>query len=453
MNEIRVLVVDDEQDLMELLVRRLNRKGIKAKGVASAEEALEQLKDETFDVGVFDIRMEGMDGLSLLERIKNEGLLLEVIMLTGHGTIETAIDAMKKGAYDYLTKPYNLAEVEVSIKKAYEKKQLKEENENIRRLFHAKEQSFHIIGDSPLMQQAKELTAKVANSDVSILVEGESGTGKELFAKALHYWSSRQDEPFIAINSGALPDQLLESELFGHAKGAFTGAQKEKKGLVEVAHNGTLFLDEIGEMPLDTQVKLLRFLETGEFRRVGEVKERKVNVRVVTATNRDMEEEVKKANFREDLFYRLQVLKITVPPLRERTEDIPSLVQFFLESKKTGGQTFELSEDALKHLQQYQFPGNVRELFHILERGCLLSQGTKIKLGDLLLPGHVKSQVSGNYAFSNDKLTRTLEEVEKEHIDAVLTFTDWNKSEAAKVLGISVRNIYRKIEQYQISPK
>lgn len=451
----KILIVDDEIDLLELLVNRLNRKGYLAKGASSAEEALDTLQKESFDVGIFDIRMEGMDGLELLEKVKSSELDLEVIMLTGHGTIETAIDAMKKGAFDYLTKPYNLAELEVTVEKAIDKKLLKEENENIRRLYHSKENAFEIIGDSDAMMRVKMLTERVANSDASILIEGESGTGKELFARALHYWSKRKNEPFVAINSGALSEQLLESELFGHAKGAFTGAHKEKKGLVEVAHKGTLFLDEIGEMPLNTQVKFLRFLETGEFRRVGEVEERKVTVRVVAATNRNMEEEVLEGRFREDLFYRLQVVKITVPPLRERKEDIPILVQYFMEGKKDRAK-LKLTDEAMTALQNYSFPGNVRELFHILERGCLLCDGKTIRVNDLMLPGSVPfTSCEGSQDQESDltQIEKSLEEVEKEHILRILEHTDWNKTEAAKLLGISVRNIYRKIEQYQLSQR
>ncbi|SES02337.1 sigma-54-dependent transcriptional regulator [Salipaludibacillus aurantiacus] len=444
----RVIIVDDEEDLRGLLVKRLKRRGYEAAGFPSAETALDNLKKESYDLGIFDIRMDGMDGLTLLEKVKeSESKAMEVIVLTGHGTIETAIEAMKKGAYDYLTKPYNLAELEVVLGKALEKKQLKEDHHSMKEWMHFRENTFDIIGDSEKIRQVKGLTAKVANADASILIEGESGTGKELFAKALHYWSERRDEPFITVNSGAIPEQLLESELFGHAKGAFTGAQKEKKGLVEVADKGTLFLDEIGEMPLDTQVKLLRFLETGEFRRVGEVRERRVNVRVVTATNRNMEEEVAKGNFREDLFYRLQVLKIVVPPLKERKDDIPELVQFYLGSKKEWKEK-SLSDEALTSLMRYDYPGNVRELFHIIERGCLLCSGNTITSGDLLLPGgeDCASQTSA----PSGQVERSLEEVEREHIAAVLDYTNWNKSDAAHILGISVRNIYRKIDQYEL---
>lgn len=442
MNEIKVLAVDDEPDLLDLLVKRLNRKGFKAIGVSSAEEAIPLLKRDVFDVAIYDIRMEEMDGLELLTETKQIQPEIEVIMLTGHGTIDTAIDAMKRGAYDYLTKPYQLKELEAIILKAAEKKTLIEQNQGMKQLIQQQDHQFTIVGESEQLKRVIELTRRVADSDIPIAIEGESGTGKELFAKALHYWSERREQPFVAINSGAIPEQLLESELFGHVKGAFTGAQQEKKGLVEVAQDGTLFLDELGEMPLSVQVKLLRFLETGEFRRVGDVRVRKVKVRVVTATNRNMEEEVKNERFREDLYYRLHVVKLEVPPLRKRLEDIPLLVNYYSKQKKQWHGK-RLSEQALYALMNYDFPGNVRELVHILERGFLLSKGSVVEVEDLLLPN-----VMVNHE-QPEELT-TLEDVERAHILSVLNSVDWNKTDAANVLGISVRNIYRKIEQYEL---
>lgn len=443
MSKIKVLVVDDEVDLLQLLVQRLIRKGFEASGVASAAEALVLLQEELFDVGIFDIRMEAMDGLELLAEAKKLQPDIEVIMLTGHGTIDTAVEAMKLGAYDYLTKPYKLSEFEKILVKAVEKKGLKEENEKMKRLISKDNQGVKIIGESPQIKAVIELTNQVANSDIPILIQGETGTGKELFAKALHEWSERKTAPFVAINSGALPEQLLESELFGHVKGAFTGAQQEKKGLVEVANGGTLFLDELGDMPHSLQIKLLRFLELGEFRRVGDVKLRKVTVRVVAATNRDMEEEVKEERFREDLYYRLHVVKLVVPPLRDRKEDLSPLINHFLKQKKQW-QEKELSKDAFVCLEKYDFPGNVRELFHILERGFLLSKGNEVRPVDLMLPTSIVEQTS-------EVAPKTLAEIEKQHIKATLEKTGWNKTAAAELLGVSVRNIYRKIEQYQLA--
>lgn len=432
-----VLVVEDERELLWMIVDRLKRKGYSAQGVSSGEEALELLKKHDYDIGIFDIRLPGISGLELLEKAKNYYSEMEVIILTGHGTIDSAIEAMKLGAYDYLTKPCRLAKLELVVDKALERKRLREENKNIKQLMATKEADFHIVGESPQMKKVISMVKNVADSHVPVLILGETGTGKELFAKALHYWSCRAGESFVAINSGALPEQLLESELFGHVKGAFTGAIQSKKGLVEVADGGTLFLDEIGEMPLNLQVKLLRFLETGEFRPVGDVSLRQVKVRVVAATNRNLMEEVKNGRFREDLYYRLNVLSIKIPSLRERISDLPHLVDFYFKSNHIKNK--KLSSEAMEALKRYSFPGNVRELFHILERGNLLAKGPVIEPRDLMLPTE-----KDETAFS----PASLAEVEKKHIAQVLNYTNGNKTQAAKILKISVRNLYRKIQEY-----
>ena len=439
----RLLVVDDEEDLLELLVHRLQRKGYNVDYSLTAEDALPLLKKHYYDVAIYDIRLPKMDGITLLKETKSIQPDVQVVILTGHGTIETAIEAMKVGAFDYLAKPYNLSELELTITKALENKTLIEKNESMRKILK-QQNGFEIIGQNPRFQEILHLTKRVADSDVPVLIEGESGTGKELFAKALHYWSSRAEEPFVAINSGALPEQLLESELFGHVKGAFTGAAQEKKGLVEAANGGTLFLDELGEMPLVVQVKLLRFLETGEFRRVGDVRERRVAVRIVAATNRDLEKEVAAGHFRQDLYYRLNVVKLTIPPLRERKDDLPLLIDFFIK-KSMPDTDITISAGAMDELQAYGFPGNVRELHHIVERGLLLSKGKTIEADDLLLPSHSRKlqPVIESELFS-------LEELEKTHIQKVLNEVKWNKTRAAEILGISVRNLYRKINQYEI---
>jgi two-component system NtrC family response regulator/two-component system response regulator AtoC len=442
MGAARLMIVDDEKDLLELLVNRLKRKGYEVDFAENAEDAISLLQNQFYDIAIYDIRLPKMDGITLLKETKKIQPEIQVLMLTGHGTIETAIEAMKLGAFDYLAKPYNLTELEIAITKAVENKTLIEKNDSMRKIIK-QHNSFQIIGKNPHFKALLELTERVANSDVPVLIEGESGTGKELFAKALHYWSNRAEEPFVAINSGALPEQLLESELFGHVKGAFTGANQDKKGLVEAANGGTLFLDELGEMPLVLQVKLLRFLETGEFRRVGDVRERKVHVRTVGATNRQLEKEVANGNFREDLYYRLNVVRLIIPPLRERKEDLTLLIHHFVKNGKT------LSPEAMATLQKYHFPGNVRELHHLLERGVLLSKGDTIEADDLLLANVQKVNL-------NDVSTYqlcTLEQLEKEHIEKVLSEVEWNKTKAANVLGVSVRNLYRKIEQYQLKEK
>ncbi|WHX41519.1 sigma-54 dependent transcriptional regulator [Mesobacillus sp. AQ2] len=444
MSATRLLVVDDEQDLLELLVRRLRRKGFDVNSAGTAEDALELVKKNEYDIGVYDIRLPGMDGIELLKETKKIQPDIEVLILTGHGTIDTAIEAMKMGAFDYITKPYNLSELELTIGKAAENKALKEKNDSMKKII-AQHNEFRIIGDSANFKEVIEMTRRIADSDVPVLIEGESGTGKELFAKALHYWSCRADEPFVPVNSGALPEHLLESELFGHARGAFTGASQDKKGLVEAAKGGTLFLDELGEMPLALQVKLLRFLETGEFRRVGDVRERHVTVRVVAATNRDMEKEVAEGRFREDLYYRLNVVKLAIPPLRERKGDLPALIEHFI--ARTKDPSKQLSAGAFAAMEQYDFPGNVRELSHLIERGVLLSKGSLIETDDLLLP---KQAAVGAAPAGGESRLCSLEEVEKIHIDNALKQMNWNKTKAADVLGISVRNLYRKIDQYDL---
>lgn len=446
-NPIRILVVDDEEDLLRLLVQRLKRKGYLVEGVTSAEGAVTTLREMLYDIGIFDIKMQGMDGIELLKEAKQLIPDIEVIMLTGHGTIETAIDAMRAGAYDYLTKPYNLQELDIVIQKAAEKKELFEENKRLKEVLQVEGAQFEIIGEDPGLKKLLNMTKKVAGSQVPVLIEGESGTGKELIAKAVHSWSSRSGQPFIAVNSGALMENLLESELFGHAKGAFTGAVQEKKGIVEMAHKGTLFLDEIGEMPLSLQVKLLRFIETGEFRRVGENQLRKVDVRLVAATNRNLEEEIEKGNFREDLYFRLNVMKLTIPPLRERKKDIPILAAYFLKTYEQSYGKKRFSAETVNILSGYSFPGNIRELAHLVERGILLSAGEEIQPADIFPNGYKQENIQES---KEEEQMISLEELEKKHIIRVLEQSDWNKTKTAHILGISLRNLYRKIESYGI---
>ncbi|MEW6660783.1 MAG: sigma-54 dependent transcriptional regulator [Bacillota bacterium] len=431
-----LLIVDDEAEFRDLLVRRFQRKGHQVVGTASAEGALAVLDERCFDVGIFDIKMPGVDGLQLLELARKAQPDMEVLMLTGYGTIQTAIQAMKLGAYDYLTKPCNLEELEILVAKAAEKKQLVETKTVLHEAFRRNATQSRIVGESPKMGCVLEIARKVAPSGSPVLIEGESGTGKELIARALHDWSPRVQQPFVVVNAGALSGHLLESELFGHEKGAFTGAVAQKKGLVEMAHRGTLFLDEIGEMDPGLQVKLLRFLETGEFRRVGDNRLRQVEVRIVAATNRKLEAEVKEGRFREDLYYRLNVIRILVPPLRERKEDIPLLAQYFL-AGSAAGRGKRLSPDAMGALEAYDFPGNVRELANLVERGCLLASGDLITAADLFGSSPGKNTPAD-----------TLKDVEREHILRVMGEVGGNKTRAAAILGISVRNLYRKLEEY-----
>lgn len=441
MDSYKLIVVDDEVKFVEVLADRLKRKGVNVKAFTSSLDALDALKEEEFDAALFDIMMDNLNGLQLLEKCKDIQPNLEVVMLTGHGTIETAIEAMKKGAYDYLTKPVNPTKLEMVLQRAAERKWLKDQNlnlsENIKRINKFSE----IIGESKVMQELKYVISRVGDSSLPALILGESGTGKDLVANALHYYSKRRDQPFIPINSGAIPGELLESELFGHVKGSFTGAHVDKKGLVELANGGTLFLDEIGDMDPLLQVKLLRFLDTGEYRPVGGTIARKTNVRIVTATNKDLEESIRQGNFREDLYYRLGVVTIHVPPLRDREDDILLLAEHFL--RENVGNKKSLSQNTKSFLLTYDFPGNVRELANFIERGVLLSNN------EIIEPNDMFANIITSKSINNTILS--LQDVEKEHINHVLKICSWNKPEAANMLKIGLRTLYRKIEEYDLT--
>lgn len=439
MDIYRILLVDDEVSFIQLLAQRLHRQGHEAEATGSPFEALQLLNQRPFDVALFDIRMPGMDGLELLAKAKELQPTLEVVILTGHGTVESAIEAMKSGAYDYLTKPVQPAKLELVLAKAGEKAKLVQNNHNLSAAQKRHVGNKPLIGESRRMQQLLEMTRRVADSDSPVLIVGESGAGKELVARAQHFWSRRADQPFIPVNVGVLTPQLAESELFGHVKGAFTGAHATKQGLVEMAHRGTLFLDEIGELEPSLQVKLLRFLETGEFRRIGDTEVRKIQVRVVAATNRPLKEMVDNGHFRKDLYYRLNVVAIPVPPLRERRDDIPLLADYFL-NQRSDGAVKKLSPEAMEYLQNYDFPGNVRELSNMIERGVLLARGDSIEISDLFYPGERSPK------------DMRLQTVEQEHINRVLTMVQWNKPQAAEMLGIGLRTLYRKIDEYKLMP-
>lgn len=440
MDSYRLIAVDDEEKFIKVLSDRFTRKGIRVKAFTSSLEALSVLKTEEFDVGLFDIMMDNMDGLELLEKCKEIQPDLEVVMLTGHGTIETAIEAMKKGAYDYLTKPINPVKLELVLERAVERKKIKGENLNLSESIKRFSKLDDIVGESHAIEELKYVIERVGDSSLPALILGESGTGKELVANALHYNSSRSNQPFIPINSGAIPSDLLESELFGHVKGSFTGAHMDKKGLVELANGGTLFLDEIGDMDPMLQVKLLRFLDTGEYRPVGGTVTKNTNVRIVTATNKNLEECIRLGTFREDLYYRLGVVTIHVPPLRDREKDVLLLAEHFL--KKNGASKKTLSDSTKKFLLEYKFPGNVRELANFIERGILLSKG------NLIEPNDIFANLLSNKQLNNRLLS--LQEMEKEHIEHILNICNWNKPEAAEVLNIGLRTLYRKIEEYDI---
>jgi two-component system, NtrC family, response regulator AtoC len=437
-NQKRILIVEDETPLRRLLHKRLSRKGGAVDSFGSAEEALAFLGRAGYDVALIDIRLPGMDGLDLLKLIKKSNGNTEVIIITGHGTIDSAIAAMKLGAYDYLTKPCKLSELEILVQKAYEKKALQDANLNLKEEIRLTRNYDQIITKSRKMMDVLSVVDKVAKANSNILIEGETGTGKELVAHAIHRNSLRHNKSFIVIHCAALPETLQESELFGYEKGAFTGAVKQKKGLVELADGGTLLIDEVGEITPVLQVKLLRFIETGWFRRLGGDREIQISVRVIAATNRDLLKLVKGGAFREDLYYRLKVVNLHLPPLRERKGDIAPLADYFLNK---GGSKKKLTRHALEALTLHDWPGNVRELANVLETASLTCSKTLIDAEDLPIPASPACP---------EKVV-TLAELEKEHIRQALVSSGGNKTKASGILGISLRNLYRKIERYGIA--
>lgn len=450
MRSYALLIADDEESFRLLLQQRLSRKGYLVTSVASGTAALAALAEEEFDAAIFDLKMPGIDGIGALKRAREMQPGLPVLILTGHGSIETAVEAIRVGAYDYLTKPCNLAELEAILQKALERRALELENQSLREVLRRQVAGVEIVGQSRALERLMELTQRVAQGEMPVLIEGESGAGKELVARSVHALSPRAGGPFIPVNAGALPANLLESELFGHARGAYTGAVAAKPGLVELAEGGTLFLDEIGEVPLELQAKLLRFLESREMRRVGETKLRRVDVRVVVATNRHLADEVREGRFREDLYYRLNVVALLVPPLRERREDIPLLVEHFL--AQTGSHK-EMTPEAMAALMQHPFPGNVRELFNLVQRGAILSPDRFIAPEDLgLTPVAEVKPLTVAAPAPQEGPFPTLEEMERGHIEQALWRTGWNRALAAQVLGISVRNLYRKIDTLDLHP-
>lgn len=443
---IKLLIVDDEEAYRNLLGERFDMIGCTVKTAATGEEALEKMKAESFDVAILDIRMPGMDGIELFKKSREYQPLTETVFLTGQATIDAAIEAMKLGAYDFLTKPCQLSELQAVVEKAHEKKLLAEKV-NRQHELQLRAGIVNLVGESPSMQQVKELIGKVAPTDSTVLIEGESGTGKEIVANAIHRNSERSDNTFVIINCGAVPDSLLESELFGHEKGAFTGAIKRKSGLFEIADSGTLFIDEVSEMSPGMQVKLLRVLETGRFRRVGGIKEIEVDVRVVCATNRRLSDEIKAGRFREDLFYRLNVVNISLPPLRDRKEDIPLLVEHFIRSStRPDARKMRVTGEALEAFYSYDWPGNVRELSNLVERAGILAGDSLITLREI--PFLDRDGAGGPH---ESAASLSLNEIEERHIRLVLESSAGNKTKAARTLGISRPKLYRKMEKYGIS--
>ncbi len=455
----RILVADDHAGLRDVLVETLTSCGHEVKGVASGDAARDALETTDFDLLVTDLRMPGLDGLGLLQHLRDRDQQVATIVMTAHGTVETAVKAMHLGALDYVEKPFPLGAMEAKVQKALEKLSLQQENRRLRDAVDA--QFGQLTGASPPMRHVFDLVSRVAETPTPVLILGESGTGKELVAREVHRRSPRRDGPFVAVNCAALAEGVLESELFGHERGAFTGATQMKRGKFELADKGTLFLDEVGEIPPATQVKLLRFLQEKEVERVGGSKVIKVDVRVVCATNRDLKVEIERGRFREDLFYRINVISIVLPPLRERREDIPLLVDALLEGhSQSTGLTGSVTEDALTLLQMYEWPGNVRELENVLERALVLSSPgpdghRRISPDDLpqeIRGGEGDAESQREYHEATGLMAQ-IERIEREIIRKALEEVAWNQTKAAKVLHLKRSSLQYKMKKYGLDKR
>lgn len=441
-NNIDLLIVDDDAEYRATVARRFSRRGYRVQEAPDGETALELAARRQYQVAVVDLVMPGLSGLELLQKLKAGSPDCEVVLLTGQGTIETAVEAMKRGAHDFLTKPFPLAELEMIVQKAYEQRQLRKENRQLKAVLERSQPQSEMIGRSNAMKEVFRLIERAGPTDKAILIQGESGTGKELVARALHQASKRAEKPMVVINCAALPETLLESELFGHEKGAFTGAVCAKPGLFELADGGTLMIDEVGEMPGSLQAKLLRVLEDGSFRRVGSLKECRVDVRLLAATNRDMTTEVKAGRFREDLFYRINVMSLELPPLRERSGDIPLLVRKFL------GDSWDIEPEAMQALESYSWPGNIRQLLNVIERAKILADDDVVRAEDL---PHELRRPSAEAHNLNGNGGDRLDDIERTHVLEVLEREKGNKARTARVLGINRRSLYRLLEKYGIA--
>jgi DNA-binding NtrC family response regulator len=442
---ISILIVDDEEPFRRLLKKELGRKGFATDTAGDGKVALDKVMASPYDVVLLDIDMPGTDGMTVLRKLRNDPASPAVIVLTGKATVDTAVEAMKVGAVDYLTKPYKLDELALVIRRAHEQRKLSLENRLLQRELTRRELPDHIIAESSSFREMIALADKIAPTGSTVLITGESGTGKEIIARYIWEKSDRSKRAFIALNCSTLSGELMESELFGHEKGAFTSAVSVKNGLVETANGGTLFLDEIGEMPVGIQAKLLRFLDSGEFRRVGGNRAMKADVRIIAATNRNLDDAIKKGDFREDLYYRLNVITINIPPLRDRKDDVIPLAEHFMAkySRIISKRVDRLDRDAAKLLVRYNWPGNVRELENVIERAVILCDSGTIMNKDLSIKYPEAPMVSVGPS--------TLKEVEKEHILNVLKQTGGNQTMASKILGVDRKTLYLKLKKYGIS--
>ncbi|MGM0557019.1 MAG: sigma-54-dependent transcriptional regulator [Myxococcota bacterium] len=442
----RILVVDDHVEMVELLAAQLGDEGYGVDVATDGKSALAQARERLPDAVIVDLRMEEVDGLDVLDAIQRIDKAVPVIIMTAFGEVESAVEAIKRGAYHYITKPFQMSEILVYVERALEEHQVRNDNRALRRLALDKSSLEQLVGVSEPMVELRQLVEKVALTDASVLIRGESGTGKELVARAIHFLSARGSKPLVPVNCTVLPEALLESELFGHTGGAFTGAGEARRGLFVEADEGTLLLDEIGDMPANLQAKLLRVLQEGEIRPVGSDKRRKVDVRIVAATHQDLEQEVERGEFREDLFFRLNVIPIDVPPLRRRTGDIPLLINHFIEQTREvhpNAVVESFSDELVEHLQGYRWPGNVRELKNVVERLIILGDHACAELGDL--EDFAPSSDGGSFDVQRSgERMQSLRQMTDEYIDWVVRQCDGNKTRAAEILGIDASTIYRR---------
>ena len=457
MAQQKILVVDDEKSMCEFLEIMLKKDGYEVATTTSGEEALDLLDKNLYSMVLTDVKMPGVNGFDVLRKTKEVSPDTVVIMITAYGSPEGAVTAIKEGAYDYVTKPFRVEEVKLTIKKSLERSNLIRENILLRQAVEERYKFWNLIGKSPKMQRVYELVEKVSQTKANVLITGESGTGKELVAKAIHYNSDRKDQSFVTLNCGAIPENLLESELFGHMKGSFTGAIANKRGLLEMAAGGTLFMDEIGELPLPLQVKLLRVIQEREFKRVGGTEDIKVDVRIISASNQDLQQKVAQSSFREDLFYRLNVIQIKLPPLRDRKEDIPLLVNHFVRkySAETGKEIEGVTSEALELLLGYDFAGNVRELENIIERSITLETSPSIT------DRHIRSYLNERMMSKSIPptleipeegidLNKVVEDLEKAFILKALEHAEGVKKKAAELLGMNFRAMRYKLAKYDL---
>jgi len=450
--EGRILVVDDDPNQSSLLRDILTFEGFTVEAVSSSEQALATMRREPYPIVLSDLRMPDMDGLELFRRVREISPESAFIIMTAHGTVDTALLSMKEGVYDYILKPINARELVATIEKALEFMRLKTENRSLKAKIEESKLGDRVVYASKKMEELMELVRTVAKSEATVLIRGESGTGKELIANAIHGYSNRAQGPFVKVNCAAIPENLLEDELFGHEKGAFTDAQRERKGKFELANGGTIFLDEIGDMPPPLQVKILRVLQERQFERIGGTKTLSVDVRLIAATNRDLEALIRDGEFRQDLYYRLNVIQIMLPPLRERGDDVLKLAAYFLEkfNKKNQKSFRGFSAEAQQILMNYSWPGNVRELENAIERAVVLGQGEEIR------PEHLPAHMKGHTRTSDDLVARlfdselSLDDLERELIQKALDRTSWNQSKAARLLGLTRRTLQYRVEKYNI---